>query len=385
MMSQTSKHELLAEVRARYTRGNRTTKQQILDELVATTGYHRKYAIWLLNHPPRRRERQRRPGRSPYDGQVCAALEQVWQAANGICSKRLVPVLSQYVEALERHGELRLEDETRRRLLSLSPATADRLLARVRRGRRPHGLSTTKPGTLLKQSIPVRTFSQWDDARPGFVEVDLVAHCGDSPGGEFLYSLDMIDVCTRWVELVALANRSQATVTAAIAAGRQRLPYTLLGLDSDNGSEFINHDLKRYCEQEHITFTRSRPYKKNDQAYVEQKNWTAVRQVVGYDRFEGQAAWEALQALYVPLRLYLNFFQPVMVLIEKRRDGARLIKRYDAAKTPYQRVLDSPDIPEPVKERLRKLYPTLNPAALLRQIQARQEVLWKLAVHPAAM
>jgi hypothetical protein len=383
MMSHTGKRELVAEVRARYTLGNRTAKRQILEELVATTGYHRKYAIYLLNHASRRRARKRREGQPKYGGAVRAALEQVWRAANGICAKRLIPVLGQYVEALERHGELKLDDETRTLLLALSPATADRLLARVRRDNKPHGLTTTKPGTLLKQSIPVRTFSQWDDAKPGFVEVDLVAHCGDSTGGEYLNSLDMIDVKTRWVELAALLNRSQAVVSAAIVECRRRLPYALLGLDSDNGAEFINNDLKRYCEQEHITFTRSRPFKKNDQAYVEQKNWTAVRQMVGYDRFEGQTACDALKALYVPLRLYLNFFQPVMVLLEKKRDGAKVTKRYDQAKTPYQRVLDSPDIAEAVKARLRELYPALNPAALLRQIAACQQALWKLALLPS--
>jgi hypothetical protein len=381
-MSQTSKRELVAEVRARYTLGNRTVKHQILDELVATTGYHRKYAIWVLNHRPQRPAHKRRVRPPKYTGPVRAALEKVWRAANGICSKRLVPVLPQYVEALERYGELRLDAETRQLLLALSPATADRLLKRARAGCRPHGLSTTKPGTLLKQAIPVRTFAQWDDAQPGFMEVDLVAHCGAAARGEYLNSLDMIDVKTRWVELAALLNRSQTTVSAAIVECRRRLPYPLLGLDSDNGSEFINNDLKRYCEQEHITFTRCRPYKKNDQAYVEQKNWTAVRQVVGYDRFEGQAAYEALKALYLPLRVYLNFFQPVMTLIEKHRNGAKVTKRYDEAKTPYQRVLDSPDVAEGVQARLRALYPTLNPAALLRLIESRQQALWKLAVQP---
>jgi hypothetical protein len=245
-------------------------------------------------------------------------------------------------------------------------------------------LATTKPGTLLKQSIPVRTFAQWDDAQPGFMEVDLVAHCGDSTHGEYLNSLDMIDVKTRWVELYGLINRSQATVSAAIVICRGRLPYALRGLDSDNGAEFINHDLQRYCAQEHITFTRCRPYKKNDQAYVEQKNWTAVRQNVGYDRYEGPAACAALNALYEPLRLYLNFFQPVMVLAEKVRDGAKVTKRYDVAQTPYQRILAAPDVPEAAKERLRQLYPTLNPAALLRQIQTCQAALWKLAIQPSS-
>jgi Integrase core domain len=384
MMSQTSKRELLAAVRPRYTSGNRTVKRQILDELVASTGYHRKYAIQVLNHPRAGRVKKRGIGRPKYDGRVRAALETIWRAANGICGKRLVPVLTAYVEALERHHELSLDAETRAKLLALSPATADRLLQRVRQGVRPHGLATTKPGTLLKQAIPVRTFAQWDDAQPGFMEVDLVAHCGASAGGEFLNSLDMIDVSTRWVELAALLNRSQATVTAAIRDCQIRLPYPLRGVDSDNGAEFINHDLQRHCEQEHITFTRCRPYKKNDQAYVEQKNWTAVRQVVGYDRYEGQAACNALSALYQPLRLYLNFFQPVMVLVAKQRDGAKVTKRYDTAKTPYQRALDAPEVAEAVKIRLRQLYVTLNPAALLRQIQARQQDLWKLAIQPSA-
>jgi len=314
---------------------------------------------------------------------VVTALEQVWRTANRICGKRLVAVLPQYVCALEKHGEMRLDAATRRLLLQLSPATADRLLRRTRRAERPHGISTTKPGTLLKKMIPVRTFAQWDDARPGFVEVDLVGHGGDSTGGEYLNTLNMVDVKTRWTEFLCLINRSQAATTTAIDACRVRLPYPLLGLDSDNGSEFINGDLNRYCEQAKITFTRCRPYRKNDQAYVEQKNWTAIRQFVGYDRYEGIAAYHAMEALYEPLRLYLNFFQPTMVLISKRREGAKLIKKYDQAKTPYQRVLDAPDVSDDAKQRLTQQYEQLNPAALLRQIEARQEALWRLANRPA--
>lgn len=384
MMSRTSKRELLSAIRPRYTLGNRTAKHQILNEFMAATGYHRKYAIHVLNHPPKCGATQRRPRRSKYTGRVRAALEKVWRIANCICGKRLVAVLPQYVAALERHGELDLDADTRGLLLSLSAATADRLLARARAETKPHGLSTTKPGTLLKAAIPVRTFAQWDDAQPGFMEVDLVAHCGVSPAGEYLNSLDMLDVKTRWVELAALRNRSQATVTAAIRDCQMRLPYPLRGLDSDNGAEFINHDLKRLCEQEHITFTRCRPYKKNDQAYVEQKNWTAVRQVVGYERYEGEPACLALQALYQPLRLYLNFFQPVMVLVEKQRLGAKVSKRYDVPKTPYQRSLEAPEIDPAAKAHLRKLYDALNPAELLRQIHRRQAALWQLACPPSS-
>jgi len=380
-MSQQSKRELLAALRPRYRKATRTEKGTILDELVATTGYHRKYAMQLLNHPPRRRQVQRRACWRKYTSDVVYVLEKVWRVANGICGKRLVPILPELVEALERHGEMDLGEEARALLLQISPATADRLLrpARQKEARR-HGLSTTKPGTLLKQSIPVRTFAEWEEAKPGFVEVDLVAHGGDSARGEYLHSLDMVDVATRWTECLSIINRSQTAVGAAIVTVRQRLPFPLLGLDSDNGSEFINANLKRYCEQEQITFTRSRPYRKNDQAYVEQKNWTVVRQLVGYDRYEGQVACDCLNQLYETIRLYVNFFQPVMVLLEKERHGAKVRKRYERAKTPYQRVLASPDVEEEVKAQLRQQYLTLNPASLLRQIEAQQAALWKLAM-----
>jgi len=379
MMSYKSKQELLDAVRLRYYKSTRPQKRRILDELEAITGYNRKYLIHLLRHPAQAHQRRRRRGKSRYTLPVKAALVQVWRAANCICSKRLVPCMGEFVMALERHDELHLDAQTRHLLLEMSPATADRLLRSERRQYKRRGLGTTKPGTLLKQAIPIRTFADWDDLRPGFMEVDLVAHCNDSTGGEHLHSLVLTDVATAWTECIALPNRGQKAVSKAIHVARQRFPFPMLGLDSDNGSEFINANLLRYCQQEHITFTRSRPYKKNDQAYVEQKNWTVVRQTVGYDRYEGPLALRQLQALYKVLRLYVNFFQPVMKLVSKERVGSRVRKKYDIAKTPYQRVVDVPEVSAETKALLQQQYLSLNPAALLRQIHALQEQLWQLA------
>lgn len=376
MMTIKSRRELLAAVILRYAKTRGAERERILDEFVASAGYNRKYAIHLLHHPPseRRRQKRRRPRR--YNAKVEFALFDVWRVANRIAAKRLVPCLKEFVEALERHGELRLDSETRSLLLSMSISTADRLLRPHRTAARGRGMATTKPGSLLKKGIPVRTFADWDDARPGFAEVDLVAHCGQSADGQYLNSLDMTDIATGWTECLALLNKSQRQVSKAIVAARQRFPFPLLGIDSDNGSEFINANLVRYCEQEKITFTRSREYRKNDQAHVEQKNWSVVRQFVGYDRYEGTTALRKLEALYQVLRLYVNFFQPVQKLVAKERIGAKVRKRYDIAKTPYQRVLESEHVSAECKRWLREQYASLNPAALLRQIEALQEDLW---------
>ena len=380
-MSQHSRRELLAVVVPRYRAAPGTDRKRILDEFVASSGYHRKYALHLLNHPPKapppRKKRQRVPR---YSTAVQRALITCWHATNGICSKRLVPYLPELVAVLEQHSEIQLDAQTKTQLLTLSPATADRLLQAERQRYRPHGLGTTKPGTLLKHQIPIRTFADWDDAVPGFVEVDLVAHCGESTHGEYLNSLTLTDITTTWTECLAIRNRSQYTVHAAIVQARTRLPFPLLGLDSDNGTEFINDLLLRYCQQEQLTFTRSRPYKKNDQAHVEQKNWSIVRQTVGYDRYEGQPACDALAALYQAVRLYTNFFQPSMKLQSKERLGSKVKKTYDTARTPYQRVLESEQVTQARKDRLQAQYRTLNPVVLLRHIEQRQDALWKLAV-----
>ncbi len=354
-MSMSSKRELLTTVSPRYVLATDTDKVRILDEFVATTGYHRKYAITLLRHPPPPRRRPiTRPREKTYTPAVERALVRCWEIADRICSKRLVPGLPQVLDALERHGELMLDAPTRALLLSLSPATADRLLVPTRRATLPRGRTTTKPGSLLKHQIPIRTFADWDDDRPGFLEIDLVGHGGESTSGEYLHSLVLTDIRTQWTECVALPNRGEQAVSTAIAHARTLLPVPMLGLDSDNGGEFINHHLVRYCAREEITFTRCRPDKKNDQCHIEQKNYSIVRQTIGYDRYEGETAYAALARVYRSLRLFTNFFQPSVQLVSKERDGGKMTKRYDVAQTPYQRMLAAPEVQESVKEGLQE-------------------------------
>jgi hypothetical protein len=264
----------------------------------------------------------------------------------------------------------------------MSPATIDRLLRPYRRlgGRRP--FTTTKPGSLLKNSIPIRTFADWEENRSGFLEVDLVAHCGESAEGFYLTTLSTVDVASGWSECVGVWGKGQQRVGGAIHRVRQRLPFPLLGLDSDNGGEFINHHLYTYCHREGITFTRSRSYKKNDSCHVEQKNWSVVRRLIGYDRYSSRAALETLNRLYDLIRLYVNFFQPVMKLVAKTRQGAKVHKVYDTARTPYQRLLDAGVLPETKQQELAATYRGLNPVLLLEQINRNLEHLWRLAERP---
>jgi hypothetical protein len=261
----------------------------------------------------------------------------------------------------------------------MSCSTIDRCLAPARFNR-PRGLSTTKPGTLLKKNIPVRTYADWNEDKPGFLEIDLVAHCGNTTAGQFLNTLTCTDLCTGWTEPVALLRRSQENVCAAIDGLREKqLPFDLLGIDSDNGSEFINDLLYRYCLNHEITFTRSRPYKKNDQAHVEQKNWSVVRRTVGYDRLESQEQFALLESIYQDLRLYVNFFQPVLKPIKKERIGNKTVRKYDTARTPYQRIIEREDVSVARKAHLLNFYLQLNPVELRNQIDEKVLMLWKTA------
>jgi hypothetical protein len=376
MMSQRSKRELTEAIRARYMKANKNSKEQILNEFVAVTGYHRKYAIRLLGHGPKPKGLKKAGRRKIYQGEVVQALTQIWEICGRICSIRLKPFLPEMVHVLERHNELTLAPETKRLLLNMSRSTIDRCLQPAR-FESPHGLSTTKPGTLLKQAIPVRTWAEWDDARPGFLEMDLVAHCGDTTEGQYLNTLTATDIATGWTECLALARKTQQEVSQAILELRQRLPFPLLGIDSDNGSEFINDTLYRYCLAEQITFTRSRPYQKNDQAHVEQKNWSVVRHTVGYDRLERPEELALLGSLYDDLRLYVNYFQPVLKLIGKERVDGKTIKRYDEANTPFRRVLTE-ELPLQAKAVVIQQYLVLNPVSLRKSIDQKVAKLWKL-------
>ena len=354
-------------------------KRTLLDAFVAATGYHRTYARWLLNHAEEVQQTLRRPRPAQYGPEVQHALFLAWQAANRICAKRLIPFLPTLLEALERHEHLQISEECRKQLLSMSAATADRLLSSQRK-QSQRGLSTTRAGTLLKQQIPIRTFEEWKEIRPGFLEADLVAHCGIDIEGGYLYTLTLTDIATGWTECLPLLYRSQETVLAALQQARILFPFPILGIDTDNGGEFINESLMAYCEQEQITFTRGRPNLKNDQCFVEQKNGAIVRQVLGYDRLVGEQAYRQLTELYRALRLYVNCFQPSMKLLAKQRAGKKVRYVYDPAKTPLQRLLQSGVLTVEIQQELTEVVQALDPIRLLHQLEQVQQAVFRCAV-----
>ena len=371
--------EYIEAVQGRYLNAGRKEKGQILDEVTKVTGYHRKAVIRLLRRGWRAKAVGRRGRSKQYGIEVLAALKAAWETSDRMCSKRLQPFLPELVEVLERHGELTVSGEVKQQLCQISGATIDRLLKphRLKGARRP--FSTTKPGSLLKASIPIRTFADWDDKRPGFLEIDLVAHCGESTEGLYVNTLSAVDVATGWVDCQGVWGKGQQRVGAAIHEMAKRLPFRLLGLDSDNGSEFINHHLYAYCQRKEITFTRSRPYKKNDNAHVEQKNWSVVRRLIGYQRYNSKEALEQLNRVYQLVRSCVNFFQPVMQLQRKTRHGAKVHKVYDTARTPYRRLLEAGVLTPEEQDVMAMQYQRINPVRLLEQIDRAIEKLWALA------
>ena len=371
------------EIARRYRKASRAAKTRILDEFTALTEYNRKYAVQLLNgtlavRPPCDPARDGRGRPRRYEERLRRSLRRLWTIFGFMCGKRLVHAVRANLDNLERLGELPgLEPESRRLLRQVSAATMDRLLEPERRKLRLTGRSHTRPGSLRKSQIPIRTFEEADQKEPGFVEVDLVAHDGGCSSGQFAQSLTLTDVHTGWTEVCAVFNKAQRWVFPALQQSVARLPFALQGLNADNGGEFINRNLLAWCRQQDVAFTRSRPYRKNDNPYVEQKNNYVVRSACGYHRYESHPEVRLLNELYDLVRLQINFLFPSMKLLSKTRVGSRVYRSYDTPRTPLQRVLDCPQIDESLKERLRRQYEQLNPADIARRVARLQETLIK--------
>lgn len=365
----------LRALQKRYQKGTKKERGRILDEFVATTGYHRKHAIVILaGRYVRKKQPIRRPRARIYGEEDKRAIWQIAEWFDEIDSRRLRVVMDVELEHLRKHGHLNVSVACYERLQRISASTIRRLRSQHRvLGRRLRG--GTKPGTLLKHQVPIRTYADWDDKRIGFVEIDLVQHDGGNPSGIFACTLNVTDVCSGWTEPIAVANKAQIRVFAALKQVRGRLPFPLLGVDSDNGAEFINGELIRYCQQEALTFTRGRVGRKNDNAFVEQKNYSVVRRLIGYDRFDTAKQVKQLNQLYERYRLYINFFLPVTKLVRKERQGRHVRKFYDDPKTPYQRLLDSPLVSDEIKATLRRTYATLDPVILHRQLLTLNQTL----------
>jgi hypothetical protein len=382
IVSVRAKREYVAAIYQRYRHAKRPDKRRILDEFCAVTGYHRKAAIRVLNGPapgaagpPRRRP-------VVYSGAVIEALRQIWTAAGYPWSVRLKALLPLWLPWARRR--LRLRPALEPQLLAISPRQMDRRLAPYRRELVKRLYGRTKPGSLLKHHIPLRT-DRWDVTSPGFTEIDLVAHCGSSGEGEFVHSLNLTDVHTTWVETAAVLGKSQAAVQAALEELRQALPFRLCGIDSDNGTEFINQHLWHYCQARDIQFPRGRPYKKDDNAHIEQKNWTHVRKLLGYVRYDTPAACAAIHALYRgEVRLLQNLFLPSVKLLRKERVGARVRRRYDMPQTPLERVLASPALDPTRAAALRHQRDRLDPFSLAQTIEDKVQRIYALATVRAS-
>lgn len=350
-----------------YRQARRKEKTELLNRLVKTTEYSRKHLMDVFSNPPKVRKRKKRIQSSRYL-QVFKQLRILWAVSNYACGKRLEPLIPSLIAALRRHHELLVTKEERILLIQISASTIDRLLVHDRRRINIKGRSRTKPGSLLKHQIPIKMWTDWNDSKPGFLEIDSVHHCGASLYGDYVYTLDTVDVATGWNECCAHMGKGEYRTIEALETIRGRLPFPLLGIDFDCGGEFVNWHLVRYADRNQITYTRAREAIKNDQAYIEQQNYSVVRRFAGYARLDTDEQLTMLNKLYVLLSDYQNFFQPVMKLREKVRDGAHVTRKYDKALTAYQRVLKRKDIPIATKQKLRVRYKKLNPKRLLLEI-----------------
>lgn len=377
-----TRRELIEAVAARYRAADRKQKKGILDEFVRLTGFHRKHAIRVLRKAPREKAGEPRQRARIYNEAVREALTIVWEASDRICGKRLRQVIAGLIDAMERHDHLKLEPAVRESLLSMSAATMDRLLTTVRDTAK-EGRRRTMINTALRKSIPIRTFGDWHDPAPGFFEMDMVVHCGKSTVGSYVHSLVLTDIASGWTEAIAMVVREQTLITESVSAIRTKLPFPVRGLDVDNDSAFINDTLVDYCWDNKIELTRCRVYKKNDQAWIEQKNGAVIRRMVGYGRLEGAETAAALNQLYTSARLFVNFFQPSFKLLSKTREGAKVIKKYHAPATPCERLLERKDVSDECKGRLREALAALDPVRLLSEIREAQRVIAQLEIGVA--
>ena len=376
-VSLATRRELCAAIAMRYHAADRHSKKLVLDEFVKVTGYHRKHAIRLLCEKQAKTP-MKVAGKQIYDAALEEALIVLWEAADRICGKRLKALLPTLIEAMERHGHLCLAENIRAQLLQISAATIDRRLQKVRA--QALGIRRKRRAqNRIHKLVAIKTFTEWEQARVGWLEIDLVTHCGERAMGSFVHTLTLTDVASGWTECVALPVREQSLIVAAIAVVRTKLPFPLLGLNTDNDSAFINDTVWNYCQQQGLEFTRSRAYRKNDQAWVEQKNGAIVRKLIGYGRLEGLAATAALRRLYDAARLYVNFFQPSFKLKDKERTGAKVHKTYDAPATPYQRLLESKEMTATIKQRLTAQFQPLDPVLLLKHIREAQAAVVALS------
>jgi len=379
-ISKQARKELLNAVRERYAVAEKTDKGKILNEFVAVAGCHRKYAIKLLGATLNGKEVNTQipnVGKRIYNEAVKEALIVLWEASDRICGKRLKAVLPELVDAMERHGHIQLDPEVKSHLLSVSASTIDRMLTPNRRKARGH--VKRRVAKKFSKKVSVRTFADWDDPVPGYLEVDFVAHCGGSMSGRFIHSLGVTDVCSGWVEAVPLLAREQSVVVEGLDVIGQQFPVPIVGIDTDNDSAFINETLISYCSEKGIEFTRSRPYQKNDQAWIEQKNGSVIRRFIGYDRYAGLVAGQTLAHLYSVVRLYVNYFQPSFKLLEKHRVGAKVKRRYDKPTTPCDRLLAHKDVHRDAKQALVDQRSQLDPLELLHQIRQAQAALASLS------
>ena len=377
-MDMRSRTQYLETLIPRYLKANRKGKTSVLDEYCFNTGQNRKYVIRKISQMAFGEPKVRKKRTVRYGHDVREALWKVWKIFDGPCGQRLQPLLETEVGRLRDLGELRISDKTYNKLLSISSATIDRLLRSKKEGWKVQRRYGNRKAGLIAQRIPLR-LTDWDTACVGYVEMDLVFHCGSSTAGEFISSLSTLEISSGWWEAEAVMGRAQSRTFEALKAIRERSPIEWLGIDSDNDQMFINDQLLRYCEQEELEFTRSRPYRKNDNAYIEQKNYTHVRRPLGYLRYETEEELHLINDLYRhELRLFKNFFQPVMKLAKKERVDGRVKRKHDKAKTPYQRLLESGKVLTAEQKKLETLYTSLNPAELKRQIERKLEKLYEM-------